>query len=573
MKNGKALSLRYGSAICAVLIGLSGHAQAQITDSQRSIVDPTRAGESIREKRTFAGNAEIVDVKDGQVLSAPAGAEKVTFVLNDLAIEGVTAYDAMDISSLYEAKLGQSVSLKEVYGIAEALTRRYRNDGYILTRVIVPPQRIEKGNVRLRVVEGYVSNIEVRGDEVSAMSKIRQYAARMQLGGVLNTSDLERSLLLINDLPGVSARSVLSPSQTEVGAADMTIIVERDKFDGLVKMDNHGSRYLGPIQMSAAASANSVFGYNEKLTGQVVFAPDSGFESELSYFNGAIEVPIFNNGTTIEVMGSYAHTKPGFDLSRFIVRGRSRSASVTLSHPLIRRRSLTVETFAKLDIRDVDSSNALELTRRDRLTVARAGTNIEFVDRLWNVGVNTLNMVLSRGTGWFGATDENASNKSRAAANPSATTFSMEVQRLQRVTDKVNVLVAMKGQLASNALLSSEEFGVGGSAYGRGYDGSEVVGDDGVAGKFEIQWSEPKKLELLDTYQLYAFYDVGRVWNKDATTSDLKRESLASTGIGARLNLTEGLEAGFMIARPLTRDQQTSREKDWRGYFNVGYRF
>jgi len=115
-------------------------------------------------------------------------------------------------------------------------------------------------------------------------------------------------------------------------------------------------------------------------------------------------------------------------------------------------------------------------------------------------------------------------------------------------------MVSLKGQYSNDALLSSEEFGVGGSNYGRGYDPSEIVGDKGIAGKVELQWSNPFQASLFDSYQVFGFYDAGRVWNKDATTADAKIDSLASTGVGMRGTFLYGTNLEAFWALPLTQD-------------------
>ena len=99
---------------------------------------------------------------------------------------------------------------------------------------------------------------------------IRAYASRISRGGAMNVEHMERQLLLINDLPGLSARTIISPSATTPGAADMLIIVERDPFEALVGINNHGSRFLGPWQGTAAGSLNSILGLNEQITVQTV---------------------------------------------------------------------------------------------------------------------------------------------------------------------------------------------------------------------------------------------------------------------------------------------------------------
>ncbi|MEZ5918475.1 MAG: ShlB/FhaC/HecB family hemolysin secretion/activation protein [Alphaproteobacteria bacterium] len=83
--------------------------------------------------------------------------------------------------------------------------------------------------------------------------------------------------------------------------------------------------------------------------------------------------------------------------------------------------------------------------------------------------------------------------------------------------------MAVRGQWASDALLASGGSGAGGVNYGRACDPSEIVGDEGVAGKVEVQWNEPRKFDMFEDYQLYGFYDIGKVWNQDATTSTNKK--------------------------------------------------
>src|SRR5690606_6712537 len=109
---------------------------------------------------------------------------------------------------------------------------------------------------------------------------MQQFASYLQKDEPLNVGDLERYLLLINDLPGVDARGILSPSQ-QAGAANLRIITTRDPFDALVQIDNHGSRYLGPLQLTGAGSLNNFFGVNDRVTGQLVLAPDLGGADDL----------------------------------------------------------------------------------------------------------------------------------------------------------------------------------------------------------------------------------------------------------------------------------------------------
>ena len=548
-------------------------------DQQTGIADPSRAGEELRQPDLTPQVAPEVKVKQAAPLNAPAGAENVKFTLNAIKFNGVSVYSDAQLQSVFADKIGQTISLADVYTIANQLTLKYRNDGYVLTQVVVPPQEISGGTPTLRVVEGYVQNITIQKEDPNApldMANIESYASQIAKGGPLNARDLERELLIINDLPGVNARSILSPSTTP-GAADMAIIVSHDPFDGLLSLDNYGSRYLGPVQIGAAGTLNSILGQNEAITAQLVMAPQSWYE--LGYASAGYSQPVGKYGTKIHFNTSVTDTDPGYDLKQFEVEGRSYLINVGATHPFIRSRSENLYGRLNFDWRRVKSENNIEETRRDRISALRLGARYEFIDTLIGAAANTVDMEVSKGLGILGASDEGDANMTRAFGDPQATKLEVEIQRLQRVTDSVNIMLAGRGQLASNALLSSEEFSVGGINSGRGYDPSEVTGDQGISGKVELQWNDPYSFEssFMESYQLFGFYDVGRVWNDDATTASQKRDSVASVGAGVRFDLPYEVDAGFAVAFPLTRPVQTQggdgHERDPKFYFNLSKKF
>ncbi len=555
-------------------------AMAQVTQ-QTGIADPSRASEEFKQPDLKPQVEPDVRVKAAKPLNAPAGSEKITFTLKSINFDGVSAYTPEQLQSVYGDKVGQTISLADLYAIANELTAKYRNEGYILTQVVVPPQEISGGTVKLRVVEGYVQNIKIQKEDPNApidIANIESYASQINIGGPLNARQLERELLIINDLPGITARSILSPSPNTPGAADMLIILQYDPVDGLLSVDDYGSRYLGPLQLGAAATLNSMLGLNEAISAQIVTAPQNTYE--LGYGSLGYEQPIGRYGTKVHASASVTDTDPGYDLKQFDVEGRSYMIQVGATHPFIRSRAENLTGRLNLDWRRVSSTNNIEPTRRDRITNIRLGGRYEFVDTILGAAANTIDAELSQGLGIFGATDEGDVNITRPLADPQATKLEAEVQRLQRVTDKVNLLLGARGQIASDALLSSEEFAVGGINSGRGYDPSEVVGDQGISGKVELQWNTPYRFDttFIENYQLFGFYDIGRVWNDDATTSTQKRDSIASAGAGVRLDLPYEVDADLAVAFPLTRQVQTqsrgtNHERDTKFYFSLRKKF
>ncbi len=566
------INIKRAAAVTSLLL-ISTSAYAQVGDATRA-ADPSRLSQELMDFDTLPQVSNDFKVKGTASAKAPKGAENVKFILDTLMIDGVGAYTAKDLDPYYQNKLGTEVSLADIYDIANQLTVKYRNDGYILTQVVVPPQTIENGMVELRVVEGFVDKITIQGEEKSsAVVQIQKYADNLRENNILDSKKLERYLLLINDLPGVTARSVLSPSKTTTGASDLTIIVERDEYEAEVSFDNHGSRFIGPYRASYTGSINSKFGMNEKITGRFVSAGDIDRLGELLFGAISYEQPLSRFGSKLNISAGISETEPGDVLDQFDVEGHSKTFRIGVSHPFIRSRTLNFSGRANFDVRDTKSENNLEPTRKDKIRSVRLGTTLQFMDTVFGVGVNAIDFEVSKGTGLFGASHKGDANLTRAAGDPRYLKGALSLQRLQRISSNLNLQLTGRAQLASAALLSAEEFGVGGQGIGRGYDSSEIVGEDGIAGKAELQWTEPKAIKYLDSYQLFAFLDSGRVWNQDATTQADKRQSLTSTGLGVRASITEKTGAGFGIAFPLTSNVGVTDDRDPRYYFNITHKF
>lgn len=573
-----AISLKSGILGRIALLALSAGVFYAIPAQAQQIPGPADAGQierNLRDRTALPDVTPDIQIKNISVGQAPAGADQITFTLKDLQLDGMTAYRKGELRNVYGSRLGTTMSLADLYQIAADMTAKYRNDGYILTQVIVPPQTIENGTARLQVVEGSLDTLTIKGDEARegrALDLMRRYASHLKTGGPLNSKELERVLLLINDLPGVSARSVISPSATKTGMADLTIVVERDPFDGFVGLDNYGSRFLGRWEGLAGASTNSLFGLNERISGQIVYAPHGPInDHELAFISGAYWMPIGSIGTNLELTYSYTDTEPGLSLRDFDVEGKSHYAAMTLRHPFIRTRELNLTGRVLLDGRRVESENNIPDNRTDDIRALRAGGRLEFADTLLSGGVSTIDIELAKGLDILGASDENDADLTRPDGDPQFFKMEAEVQRLQRLTQEFNLLVSAHGQLSNGAQLSSEEFAVGGSTYGRGFDPAEITGDDGVAGKVELQWNPGWNTNWMNSSQVFGFWDAGKVWNNDVVGDT--DESLTSTGLGVRANFSYDIQSEAYIALPLTRDIQAENDDDARFFLSLTKRF
>lgn len=103
---------------------------------------------------------------------APEGAESVRFFLAGIVFDGVTVYGDDELLRLYDQQLGKEISLADVFDIAARVTAKYRADGYVLSRAVVPAQTIRGGIVRLVVVEGFIDRIIIERDDLGTLRRL-----------------------------------------------------------------------------------------------------------------------------------------------------------------------------------------------------------------------------------------------------------------------------------------------------------------------------------------------------------------------------------------------------------------
>jgi len=565
--------MRFGFIVPAVFCVVFAVTTAQSAWAQVPAgAEPSRAGGQITPQQApglsdFQGRITT----QGSAAQAPAGAEKVTFTLKEINVDGASVYDEAALRDVYGDMIDTKITLADVYDIVAKLTAKYRNEGYILTQVVIPPQTIDGGKVKLRVVEGFVDKVTIESSEGADPAFLQGFARKINASKPLNAKTLERYILLINDLPGMSARAVLSPSPNVVGASDVTIFVERKPYDAFFQVDNRGSRYLGPLQFNAGARLNNMFGLYEGLSFQFVTAPDGWPDRELDFGALSWSQPIGHEGTRVSVGYSVTSTEPGYTLSQFDIKGLARAANIELMHPFIRSRQQNLFTTLRFNYLDTERTDNIGLGKtEDRLRVLRLAGTYQFTDGF--LGLNTMTGELSKGLDILNMKDKDSLNPTRARGEPEFFKATMEITRVQRVTQMIEIFGAVQGQKSAHKLLASEEFGVGGINFGSAYNNSEITGEDGVAGRLELRLNNPVKAPV-NFSQVYGFYDIGKVWDKDNTVVRDQERSIASAGLGLRVNVNDNLAGTIEAAMPLTRRVETEGDKDLRLFGSLTARF
>ena len=560
---------RYFLLSCTALIAHQAAALPATQPPTTALPSTTEQQYKLEDERPSLGGTPLITIPEQ---GAKPIKGNISFVLKDIKLEGNTAFPESDLHPLYGDKLGQKISLDELNGIADAITAYYRNHGYILTRAVVPPQRAEGGVVTIRIVEGYVNEIKVQGDAADD-PQIQKYADKIRASKPLDAKALERYLLLMNDLPGVEARAVLQPAADTSGASDVIITVKRKTVEGSATLDNRGSRYLGPVQASATAAVNNLFGYDDQTQLRVATTPLD--PREMQYYELRHEEQLGSEGLKLVVSANTALTKPGYTLAEIDLEGVSNAVSAGLSYPVIRTRQSNWFVNSDVTVRNVNVGSFAGNLYDDKTRVVTLGTSYDFIDS--TSAITRMEGGVSQGIGIDTDPSGDATARSRGNADTVFTKLTMKTTRIQPIEGPWALFGEVAGQYSPQSLVASEEFALGGQELGSAYDSAEISGDSGLAGRAELQYNQSRgETDFLSQYQLYGFLDGGKVWNQDPITGvDYENATLASTGIGSRFNLIDSLSGSVEGALPIARKVAAYGNDGGspRAFFSLQYRF
>jgi hemolysin activation/secretion protein len=475
----------------------------------------------------------------------PSNAEGIRFVLNQLTVDGATVYTADKLRPLYANSLRKEVSLGDVYRIVDTITARYRNDGYILSQVIVPAQSVEDGSIRLQAVEGYVSEVRVEGGTAELRERVRPYGEKIRASRPLTAAVLERYVLLMNDLPGVQARAVLAPAQTP-GAADLVLEVSRGRISAGFNVDNRGSESQGYQRLFADVDFNNLVGASRTELREVTTATP-----EMTYTAVAHDQFLGTFGGRVGVAGSYVYSRPQeLSIVPLDLTTKSVTFSVTYTHPLIRSRARNLYLRGALSGFDSDSTIFNVADTTERIRAIRVGATFDAGDRF--DGVNLADLEYSQGLQGLGASHNEDAFLSRSgrADFQKATLYAARIQVLPKNWQAV---FGMNAQYAFTDLLSPELFSVGGEQFGRGYDPSQILNDHGAAVKLDLRYTHTWGGRRPTTIMPYAFVDYGQVWQRTPLAGQHASQSISSTGAGFRLQVGAHLSSFVEVAKPMNR--------------------
>ncbi|MCD2324106.1 hypothetical protein LQ953_08790 [Sphingomonas sp. IC-56] len=527
--------MRTSSTVAALFLGgalLPGAAFAQTALDR---VAPATQRPSEQPEPTAPQPRVAIDV------DAPSGtaAGGATILAGAIGIAGLQALSPADFADIIANHVGKTLAPDQLASLATAIAERARSRGYVFASAWIEPQRLSNGVLTVCIDEGRVDEIRFGGPEQPA---VRRALAPLINGKPARLEEVERRLLIAGDVDGV--RMGKTRFLRESGKGVLLVNATQDRLAARVALSNEGSKPIGPEQLRIDVDVNALFSSDDAFT--VTYSTTPGEPSELQYGRLRYANRVSASGTEVALVASGSTAKPGAYLEPFDLESRSWFLGAELLHPLWRRRDASLWLQAELGVRDLQQWRRSVRVRHDRIATARVslyGYSDVAGGRL------RISTTLSQGLGVLGATGRNDPLASRYDADATFTALSAWSEWTTDLGGQFSLRLAMQSQLASQPLLISEETGLGGTGFLRGYDWSERSGDQGVMGMAELRYLWNRPFGLVRRAQLYAFVDGGHVSNLD---NGFGSGSLASTGGGLRTDITADTGANLEFAVPLS---------------------
>jgi len=504
--------------------------------------------------------------------AAAAARPAARFDVWEYRVEGNTLLPVRTVERAVYPFLGRRKTIAAVEAARKALERAYRKAGYPTVIVNIPQQRVVGGVVSLRVIEGRVGTVQVRGSRYFSPRAVRRSLPALAAGRVPQAADVQRELRTLNAAnPDRTVTPVLTPGDTP-GTLDVTLKVrDRLPLHGSVQLDGRNTPSTRRLRLGASLRYDNLWQRGHSLALQYQVAPQD--PNQVQVFAATYALPLGAAGDRLVVYGVHSDSNVA-TVGSLTVIGKGDIVGLRAMFPLPGTRNYfqTVSVGADYkDFRDrlvLPGANALDTPIRYVPLTARYDGTLRTGTGLTRFGIGAHFGV--RGLG----SDPTEFSDKRAFARQNFFYLRGDLHDTRLLPRDFRLVTRLAGQVSDSPLISNEQFSAGGMQSVRGYHESEVLGDNGVVGSLEVQG--PSLAQWLGhgvgELRAFAFGDGAKVTLRAPLPGQPGGYVLSSAGVGLRLAAWKRLKGTFDWAYPF-KDAGTVRAGDTRIDFLLGYEF
>ena len=491
------------------------------------------------------------------------------FDIFEFEIEGNTRLSATQVEAAVMPFMGEGRDMAAIESARAALEKAYQGAGYLTVFVDVPEQRIDGGVVRLAVLEGRVDKLYVTGSRYFDQGRIRAVATELAEGKVPNFNVVQQQVAALSQTAERRVQPVLRPGR-EPGTVEAELKVsDKLPFGGSVEVNNAAAAGTEALRAAVNLHYDNLFQRDHSLSLTALTAPMRPSQSRVLVLNYLVPLADWAEGASL----SFSAVNSSSDIdslggTRVLGKGTTLGLRYGVNRVDTNAAHGLSLGFDIKDLKEDVQTSAGTLGSPLRYAPLQAAYNGSWWGE-W--GQQQLNASATFGLrpvwrqsradcqladGSFGVADQFACK--RRGADGGFTTIKLDWRGSRRV-GPTEWALRIAGQIASQPLVSAEQFSVGGADSVRGYAEGSASADYGVLASFELRSRNlaPALLAAFDGANLpaftelvvFGFGDVARVALIEPEPGQPHRSTLLGTGLGVRLGLQPGLSLALDWAR------------------------
>ena len=447
--------------------------------------------------------------------------------LSPLRLDGSWVTPVLAGSTGDDAPEGRCLGAEGIGRLAARLQDALIARGWVTTRVLVPPQGLADGVLRLEVLPGRLRQLQGDAPRWGVIPPLVP-------GQPLNVRDIEQALEALQRVPTARVDLQVEPAPGpggEPGWSDLRIDWRQDRrWRTTLTLDDSGTRSTGRLQASATLSLDNPLGLNDLFSlGYTAAVGDAepGARGSRSW-SGHYSWPLGRWVASASAVRSRFHQSVAGANQVYVYSGHSDTADLRLARVVhrdtISRTGVQGRGFSR------GSANFIEDTEVEAQRRRVGGWELGLTHRR-ALGSATLDGSLAwrRGTGAFGSrpAPEEAfgEGSSRFTILTSDATWTMP---WRAGAHRGQLQLQARAQWNRTPLTPQDRFAIGGRHTVRGFDGGQVLlAERGALVRSEVSLQSP-----VDPVQAFVALDHGQVGG--ASAAQLAGRRLTGMAVGVR---------------------------------------
>lgn len=472
----------------------------------------------------------LVDDKSGKKL-----------LIKDYTFDGNNHVSSEELSSLINEYKNKELNFAELQNIASIITKEYRNRGYFVARAYIPKQKLEENNsiLKFSIIEGNYGEIKVENN-----SNVKDFVVQSMLDdakskdNVVLADTLERSMLIVNDTPGIIVSQADVKPGIEVGSSDFLIKTEKTSFyDGYVVTDNYGSKYTGKNRIMSGINLNSPLQIGDKFSVSGLLSNGNDIEN----YKMGYSFPLMGNG----LRGETNYSKTNYDLVNLgqttpdgIYDGYTVNVEAGISYPIIRTKMENLNLSMIYSNKELKDYYDNEISKDRETNSVKVG--LDYTKKHTLLGFDSASKIETFYTlGDLDIKDEISKQSDKEGVNTqgSYSKININVGNELQFTPIYSLNTNIKTQYAfkQKNLDGSEDFTLGGSEGVKVFNDSEQSVENAILFNAELIAQLPDISNL--NHKIGMFYDIGTGTMSDNSKDvEFEKRTLKDLGVGYYIN-------------------------------------